>query len=129
MSKKNITIGIVVILIAIIVISVVFTNKKISLSSAERSNTNQQEAANLKEKKGIDPISKENALKVLKATYGDGVSNTEDDLKQVGNDYVVEVKVYIEDEEDHNHDHVHDQTIGTHKIDIYTGEIKDIKEK
>lgn len=127
MSKKNITIGIVVILIAVIVISVVFTNKKISLSSAERSNTNQHEAANLKEKKGIDPISKENALKVLKATYGDGVSNTEDDLKQAGNDYVVEVKVYIEDEEDH--DHVHDQTIGTHKIDIYTGEIKDIKEK
>ena len=127
MSKKNTTIGIVIILIVVIVISAIFINNKIALSSGESSNTNKHEAANLKEKKDIDPISKENALKVLKATYGDGVSNTEADLKQVGNDYVVEVKVCIEDEEDH--DHVHDQTIGTHKIDIYTGEIKDTKEK
>lgn len=122
MSKKHIIIGLIILILGI------FINKKNFLTLGESSNMKQVEASDFKDKKDIEPISKENAIKVLKATYGDIVCNTEDELKQVGDEYVVEVKVCIEDEEsneDQNHDH--EQSIGTHKIDIYTGEIKDTK--
>lgn len=125
MSKKNIIIGIVSVLVVGMVISAVFINRKVSLTSKE----DQIEVSENKDKNKIEPISKENALKVLKATYGDGVSNTEEDIKQVGNNYEVKVKVSIEEKEDEGEVHYHEQDMGTHKIDIYTGEIKDTKEK
>lgn len=125
MSKKNITIGIISVFIVVVAISAVFVNRKTSLTS----NENQIEVSENKDKNKIEPISKENALKVLKATYGDGVSNTEEDIKQVGNNYEVKVKVSIEEKEDEGEVHYHEQDMGTHKIDIYTGEIKDTKEK
>ena len=122
MSKKNIII--VIIIIVVVVISTVFVNRKVFLSSEE----DKIESSENKYKNEIEPISKENALKVLKAKYGDGVSNTEDDVKQVGNNYEVKVKVSIEEKEDGGDVHYHEQDMGTHKIDIYTGEIKDEKE-
>ncbi|MGL5652392.1 MAG: hypothetical protein ACRDDE_11580 [Paraclostridium sp.] len=125
MSKKNITIGIISVFIVVVVISAVLTNRKTSSTS----NENQIEVSENKDKNKIEPISKENALKVLKAKYGDAVSNTEEDIKQVGNNYEVKVKVCIEEKEDGGDVHYHEQDMGTHKIDIYTGEIKDTKEK
>lgn len=125
MSKKNIIIGIISILVVGVLVLVVFENRKTYLTS----NENQIEVSENKDKNKIEPISKENALKVLKATYGDGVSNTEEDIKQVGNNYEVKVKVSIEEKEDEGEVHYHEQDMGTHKIDIYTGEIKDTKEK
>lgn len=125
MNKKNIIIGIISILVVGVLVSVVFENRKNPLNSKE----DQIEVAENKDKKEIEPISKENALKVLKATYGDGVSNTEEDIKQVGNNYEVKVNVSIEEKDDEGEVHYHEQDMGTHKIDIYTGEIKDTKEK
>lgn len=125
MSKKNIIIGIISILIVGVLVSVVFENRKNPLNSKE----GQIEVSENKDKNKIEPISKENALKVLKATYGDGVSNTEEDIKQVGNNYEVKVNVSIEEKDDEGEVHYHEQDMGTHKIDIYTGEIKDTKEK
>ncbi|WP_170075857.1 hypothetical protein [Paraclostridium dentum] len=125
MSKKNIIIGIISILIVGVLVSVVFKNRKNPLNSKE----GQIEVSENKDKNKIEPISKENALKVLKATYGDGVSNTEEDIKQVGNNYEVKVNVSIEEKDDEGEVHYHEQDMGTHKIDIYTGEIKDTKEK
>lgn len=125
MSKKNIIIGIISILVVGVLVSVVFENRKNPLNSKE----DQIEVAENKDKNKIEPISKENALKVLKATYGDGVSNTEEDIKQVGNNYEVKVNVSIEEKDDEGEVHYHEQDMGTHKIDIYTGEIKDTKEK
>ncbi|MBN8049314.1 hypothetical protein [Paraclostridium bifermentans] len=125
MSKKNIIIGIISILVVGVLVSVVFENRKNPLNSKE----DQIEVSENKDKNKIEPISKENALKVLKATYGDGVSNTEDDIKQVGNNYEVKVNVSIEEKDDEGEVHYHEQDMGTHKIDIYTGEIKDTKEK
>ena len=125
MSKKNIIIGIISILVVGVVISAVFVNRKTPVTSKE----DQIEVSDNKDKNKIEPISKENALKVLKATYGDGVSNTEEDIKQVGNNYEVKVNVSIEEKEDGGEVHYHEQDMGTHKIDIYTGEIKDTKEK
>ncbi|MCU9808244.1 MAG: hypothetical protein ACRDC3_09575 [Paraclostridium dentum] len=125
MSKKNIIIGIISILVVGVLVSVVFENRKNTLNSKE----DQIEVSENKDKNKIEPISKENALKVLKATYGDGVSNTEEDIKQVGNNYEVKVNVSIEEKDDEGEVHYHEQDMGTHKIDIYTGEIKDTKEK
>lgn len=125
MSKKNIIIGIISILVVGVLVSVVFENRKKTLNSKE----DQIEVSENKDKKEIEPISEENALKVLKATYGDGVSNTEEDIKQVGNNYEVKVNVSIEEKDDEGEVHYHEQDMGTHKIDIYTGEIKDTKEK
>lgn len=125
MSKKNIIIGIISILVVGVLVSVVFENRKKTLNSKE----DQIEVSENKDKNKIEPISKENALKVLKATYGDGVSNTEEDIKQVGNNYEVKVNVSIEEKDDEGEVHYHEQDMGTHKIDIYTGEIKDTKEK
>ena len=125
MSKKNIIIGIISILVVGVLVSVVFENRKKPLNSKEY----QIEVSENKDKNKIEPISKENALKVLKATYGDGVSNTEEDIKQVGNNYEVKVNVSIEEKDDEGEVHYHEQDMGTHKIDIYTGEIKDTKEK
>lgn len=125
MNKKNIIIGIISILVVGVLVSVVFENRKNPLNSKE----DQIEVAENKDKNKIEPISKENALKVLKATYGDGVSNTEEDIKQVGNNYEVKVNVSIEEKDDDGEVHYHEQDMGIHKIDIYTGEIKDTKEK
>lgn len=125
MNKKNIIIGIISILVVGVLVSVVFENRKNPLNSKE----DQIEVSENKDKNKIEPISKENALKVLKATYGDGVSNTEEDIKQVGNNYEVKVNVSIEEKDDEGEVHYHEQDMGTHKIDIYTGEIKDTKEK
>lgn len=125
MNKKNIIIGIISILVVGVLVSVVFENRKNPLNSKE----DQIEVAENKDKNKIEPISKENALKVLKATYGDAVSNTEEDIKQVGNNYEVKVNVSIEEKDDEGEVHYHEQDMGTHKIDIYTGEIKDTKEK
>lgn len=125
MSKKNIIIGIISILVVGVLVSVVFENRKNPLNSKE----DQIEVSENKDKNKIEPISKENALKVLKATYGDGVSNTEEDIKQVGNNYEVKVNVSIEEKDDEGEVHYHEQDMGTHKINIYTGEIKDTKEK
>jgi len=125
MSKKNIIIGIISILVVGVLVSVVFENRKNPLNS----NEDQIEVSENKDKNKIEPISKENAIKVLKATYGDGVSNTEEDIKQVGNNYEVKVNVSIEEKDDEGEVHYHEQDMGTHKIDIYTGEIKDTKEK
>lgn len=125
MNKKNIIIGIISILVVGVLVLVVFENRKNPLNSKE----DQIEVSENKNKNKIEPISKENALKVLKATYGDGVSNTEEDIKQVGNNYEVKVNVSIEEKDDEGEVHYHEQDMGTHKIDIYTGEIKDTKGK
>ncbi|MGL5757021.1 MAG: hypothetical protein ACRCYC_16985 [Paraclostridium sp.] len=80
-------------------------------------------------KENMEPISKENALRVLKSKYGDGVSNTEEDIKLVGDEYLVDVHIKIEDEEDihQNEKHEHNQSMGIHKINIYSGEIVENK--
>ncbi|MEG2984208.1 MAG: hypothetical protein RR835_05880 [Peptostreptococcaceae bacterium] len=81
-------------------------------------------------KENMEPISKENALRVLKSKYGDGVSNTEEDIKRVGDEYLVDVHIKIEDEEADIHKkekHEHNQSMGIHKINIYSGEIVENK--
>ncbi|CEO22832.1 hypothetical protein [Paraclostridium sordellii] len=80
--------------------------------------------------KKIEPISKELAIKVLKSKYGNKVSNTEEDIKQVGDEYIVDVHVRVEDEEEGSlQAHVHNQSLGEQKINIYTGELVEEQKK
>ncbi len=76
--------------------------------------------------KNIEPISKETALKVLKSQYGNRVVNTKEDIKQVGDEYVVDVRVRLDEHEDESLEkdhHSHEQSMGKHKINIFTGEL------
>ncbi|MCR1851049.1 hypothetical protein NSA42_17370 [Paeniclostridium sordellii] len=80
--------------------------------------------------KKIEPISKELAIKVLKSKYGNKVSNTEEDIKQVGDEYIVDVYVSVEDEDEGSlQAHVHNQSLGEQKINIYTGELVEEQKK
>lgn len=114
MKKMYIRLGIAFIIILFVIIFSLNRdeNQKDEISSKEVSQTT-----------NVEPISKEIALKVIKAEYGDKVINTEKDIKQEGNEYVVDVRVRIEDDEGEDA-HIHEQSVGKHKINIYTGEIK-----
>mgnify|MGYP003377800258 CR=1 FL=1 len=117
MNKKYI-IGIIVIII-LISISIIF---KIEEKDIENSNSKVLE--------NIKPISKETVIKILKSEYGDFIDIDENDIKKVGDNYIVEVFVSIEDDEDSGHTHsedegnIHKSSLGVHKINIYTGELE-----
>ena len=120
MKKKYIIIVIVFVILALIVFFVAQINKY-------DANINKD----IEHSQNIEPISREVALKILASQYGNRVSNTEDDIKQVGDEYIVDVHVKLDEheaEDEHEHidskDESHEQSIGTYKINIYTGEIK-----
>ncbi|WP_042271458.1 hypothetical protein [Faecalimicrobium dakarense] len=71
----------------------------------------------------IEPLSKKHAINILKSEYGDYISVSEDDIKIKGDEYIIDVSVYIEDDEPHEDlgDHEHEQSLGVHKINMYTG--------
>lgn len=110
MSKKFVTLVILIISVSIISIGCSKNDENIEKNISHKAN----------------PISKENALNVLRSEYGGMVVTTENDIKQDGENYIVDV--YIEptvDEEEHNEsdEHDHKESIGVHKINIYTGEL------
>lgn len=115
--KKNYIKLIIVFTIIIVMIVFAFSQMK--------SKNNEDVSNEVSKTTKVEPISKEIALKVIKAEYGDKVINTEEDIKQKGNEYIVDVRVRIEENEGESEDvHVHEQNIGEHKINIYTGEIE-----
>ena len=62
------------------------------------------------DKDSINPISKDTAINILKAEYGDL--------------YFIDVYVEVVDSDDGSHEtHTHRQSLGNIKIDKYTGEI------
>ncbi|MGL5347670.1 MAG: hypothetical protein ACRDA3_09980 [Peptostreptococcaceae bacterium] len=79
--------------------------------------------------KEVKPISKETVINILRAEYGDIVATTIDEIEPLGDYYIVEVYVNLKDseEEQESHealgDHVHRQSLGKHKINMYTGEV------
>ena len=112
MSKKIISIS----LLVIIILSIVGCSK---LQDQDATNSNSID------KKSINPISKDTVINILKAEYGDNILIKDEDIKLVGDLYFVDVYLQLEDyEEDVNHEtHTHNQSLGTQKIDKYTGEI------
>ena len=120
MNKKYIIIITIIIIFLVISIILKIQNKDI-------------ENYNLKVLENIKPISKETAIKILKSEYGDLLDINKNDIKKVGDEYIIEVFVSIEDDEDskHNHNtdekHTHRSSIGICKINIYTGELEFIE--
>lgn len=75
-------------------------------------------------KDSINPISKDTVINILKAEYGDTILVEYEDIKLIGNLYFIDVYIEVEDNDDEDHEsHTHRQSLGTIKIDKYTGEI------
>ena len=127
--KKNL------ILITILVIALISTIILKNLDSKDKGSIDFTE----KKAEDLNPISKSSVLKVLKAEFGENVVNTEDDVKDNGDYYLVEVKVNLGSQEEHTHtdeelsieeleldkDGNHIINIGIHKINKYTGELSE----
>lgn len=87
-------------------------------------NNNKELEANSNEYiKNLKPISKANAIKILKAEYGDIVSIPENQIKRVGDKYLIQVYLNVEDEEEHGNEEEYDTSLGIHKINVFTGEL------
>lgn len=115
MIKKH-SIYVVLIVILLIMIASFVNNKN---------NENTNEKNRVEDIEQIDPLSKMHAINILKAEYGDYISVNEDDIKIKGDEYIIDVSVYIEDDEPHEDlgEHEHEQSLGVHKINMYTGEL------
>ena len=76
------------------------------------------------DKDSINPISKDTAINILKAEYGDNILVEDKDIKLIGDLYFIDVYVEVVDSDDGSHEtHTHRQSLGNIKIDNYTGEI------
>lgn len=119
--KKRISIIIFIVVIIIILFMGLMNLKD---NKAQESLTlNNTTKSNIRSK--LKPISKENAIKILKAQYGENISTKENNIVSEGDYYIVEVYADLENSEENEHEHV--QSLGKHKIDMYTGEIMDVK--
>lgn len=95
------------------------------ITGCNKDKINDTTSSNIIDNKAINPISKSTVINILKAEYGDNILIKNEDIKLIGDLYFVDVYVEIEDSEDNeSHEtHIHRQSLGTQKIDKYTGEI------
>ncbi|MGL5312382.1 MAG: hypothetical protein ACRC92_03940 [Peptostreptococcaceae bacterium] len=124
MNKKNI--AIIFILIIALFIGINISNKNEKYDSK-----NENESKKEYTHKDLNPISRESVINILKAEYGESVSVTVGEIKSVGDEYVVEVYIDLKDseeiEEEHSAlgEHTHRESLGEHRINMYTGEISE----
>ncbi|MBC8632616.1 hypothetical protein H8697_13055 [[Eubacterium] tenue] len=115
MNRRHLILLLIFIILGLIIFSI-SKNKENEIKTNE----------DIKYSKNIEPISKETALKVLKSQYGNRVVNTKEDIKQVGDEYVVDVRVRLDEHEDESLEkdhHSHEQSMGKYQINIFTGEL------
>ncbi|MGX4598654.1 hypothetical protein [Faecalimicrobium sp. JNUCC 81] len=117
--SKNHSIYVVLIVILLIMIASFVNNKN------NENNQNTNEKNRVEDIEQIEPLSKKHAINILKAEYGDYILASEDDIKIKGDEYIIDVSVYIEDDEPHEDlgEHEHEQSLGVHKINMYTGKL------
>ena len=73
------------------------------------------------DKDSMNPISKDTAINILKAEYGDNILVEDKDIKLIGDLYFIDVYVEVVDSDDGSHEtHTHRQSLGNIKIDKYT---------
>ena len=112
MNKRIITVS----LLFIIIFSFVVGCNKISKDNTESLNSINRD--------DINPISKDTAINILKAEYGDNIIIEDKDIKLIGDLYFIDVYVEVKEENDGSDEtHTHKQSLGTQKIDKYTGEL------
>lgn len=97
----------------------------LSIVGCNKNQVNDTASSDSIDKKSVNPISKSTVINILKAEYGDNILVEEKDIKLIGDLYFVDVYVEIEEDDENNetHTHTHKQSLGTKKIDKYTGEI------
>ena len=118
MRNKKMTF-VIFIMIIISLFILIFANKDKINNQDKRVESKKEDYTNK-----IKPLSKDNAVKILKAEYGDFINISEKDIQIVGDEYVVDVYMGEIDEEDHKHEDGEERvSLGTHKINIYTGEL------
>ena len=74
------------------------------------------------DKDSINPISKDTAINILKAEYGDNILVEDKEIMLIGDLYLIDVYVEVVDIENLE-TNTHRQSLGNIKIDKYTGEI------
>lgn len=122
MSKKSITIA-WILLIIILVIGCENKDKNEVNTKPEKVYTH----------KDLNPISKESVISILKAEYGESIATTVEDITSIGDEYVVEVYLELKDDEESEElhselgEHTHRESLGEHRINMYTGEILDLE--
>lgn len=101
------------------------------------SNINNQKNFVEKKAEDLNPISKESAKKILESEFGKDITNTDDDFKEDGDYYIIDVNVNLGTSEEHTHteeelsteelniteDGDHIISLGIYKINKYTGEL------
>ncbi|HSQ88082.1 hypothetical protein [Romboutsia sp.] len=118
-SKKIIKIVILaIVMVSIVVLIDIIHNKESETNSNKLEKYKSDEYI-----KDLKPISKANVINILKAEYGDVISVSENQIKQVGDEYLVEVYLNDEGEDEHEEEHMHDTSLGIHKINRFTGEL------
>lgn len=108
-NKKNIIIILIIILIVGMILAL----------NSKKNETIKYDNKNYTGK--VNPISKEYAIKILQAEYGNLITISEKDIKKIGQEYVVDV--LLKEESEANHQHEESMSLGIHKINIYTGEL------
>ena len=98
------------------------------MAGCNKTQVNDTINSNSIDKKDINPISKSTVVNILKAEYGDNIIIKDKDIRLIGDLYFVDVYVEVDDgeedkENESNETHTHIQSLGTQKIDKYTGEI------
>ena len=111
MNKKIIGIGLLSIIIFSFIVGCDKTQENATINSS------------IIDKKDINPISESTVINILKAEYGDNILVK--DIRLTGDLYFVDVYLEIEEDDIDNETHTHTQSLGTKKIDKYTGEIID----
>ncbi len=113
---------IIISLLAITIIGVIGCGK----DESHQENTNTNNTHKEINEKDLNPIDKKHIVNILKAEYGQDLSINEDDVLIEGDNYIIDVYMEVWDNEAHDghtEPHVHIQSMGIHKINMYTGEL------
>lgn len=127
--KKNIIIAVFSLITIVLIFTIVLNN----LSSK----SNDYKKFVEKKAEDLNPISKESAIKILEAEFGKDIANIENDFKEEGNYYIINVNINLVTSEEHTHteeelsteglsitdDGDHIISLGIYKINKYTGEL------
>lgn len=122
MSKKNIIIASILLIIILVV----------GCDNKDKNNVNTK-SEKVYTHKDLNPISKESVINILRAEYGDNIEITVEDITSIDDEYVVEVYVELSDDEESEElhselgNHTHRESLGEHRINMYTGEISQSK--
>ena len=112
MTKKSLIIASISIIISLFFVGCNNNDKKELDIKSEKVYTDKE----------LNPISKEHVIKILKSEYGDNIDMNIEDIKSIQHEYIVEVYVELKDNEG-TEEHTHKQSLGEHRINMYTGEI------